>query len=100
MSTHLPGFQLFFRILASFCIGQSSHQQHKGLKGSEFVISELIKDLLCCTRCSIQLNYDRLTGSNKLTVDVLHFNPFISEDLLDKCCLNLHKEITLELSIA
>ena len=30
MSTHLPGFQSFFRIFASFCIGQSSHQQHKG----------------------------------------------------------------------
>ena len=30
MSTHLPGFQSFFRIFASFCIGQISHQQHKG----------------------------------------------------------------------
>ena len=26
MSTHLPGFQLFFRIFASFCIGHISHQ--------------------------------------------------------------------------
>ena len=29
-STHLPGFQSFFRIFASFCNDQSSHQQHKG----------------------------------------------------------------------
>ena len=29
MSTHLPGFRSFFRIFASFCIDQSSHQQHK-----------------------------------------------------------------------
>ena len=32
MSTHVPGFQSFFRIFASFCIGQISHQQHKGKK--------------------------------------------------------------------
>ena len=30
MSTHLPGFRSFFRFFASFCIGQISHQQHKG----------------------------------------------------------------------
>ena len=30
MSTHMPGFQWFFRIFALFCIGQLSHQQHKG----------------------------------------------------------------------
>ena len=30
MSTHLPGFQSYFRIFESFCIGQISHQQHKG----------------------------------------------------------------------
>ena len=30
MSTHLPGFQSFVRFFASFCIGQISHQQHKG----------------------------------------------------------------------
>ena len=30
MSTHLPGFLSFFRFLTSFCIGQISHQQHKG----------------------------------------------------------------------
>ena len=30
MSTHLPGFQSFFRFFASFRIGQISHQQHKG----------------------------------------------------------------------
>ena len=30
MSTHLPGFQSFFRFFAWFCIGQISHQQHKG----------------------------------------------------------------------
>ena len=28
MSTHLPGFQAFFRVFASFCIAQISHQQH------------------------------------------------------------------------
>ena len=28
MSTHVPVFQLFFRRVASFCIGQISHQQH------------------------------------------------------------------------
>ena len=28
MSTHLPGFQSFFRIFASFCIGKIIHQQH------------------------------------------------------------------------
>ena len=30
MSTHVPGFQSFFRFFASFCIGQISHHQHKG----------------------------------------------------------------------
>ena len=30
MSTHMPGFQSFFRFFASFGIGQISHQQHKG----------------------------------------------------------------------
>ena len=30
MSTHVLGFQPFFRIVASFCIGQINHQQHKG----------------------------------------------------------------------
>ena len=29
MSTHVPGVQSFFFFLASFCIGQISHQQHK-----------------------------------------------------------------------
>ena len=31
MSTHMPGFQSFLRYFASFCIGQISHQQLKGL---------------------------------------------------------------------
>ena len=30
MSTHVPGFQSFFQVFASFGIGQISHQQHKG----------------------------------------------------------------------
>ena len=30
MSTHMPGFQASFSLFASFCIGQISHQQHKG----------------------------------------------------------------------
>ena len=30
INTHVPGFQSFFRFFASFCIGQISHQQHKG----------------------------------------------------------------------
>ena len=29
MSTHLPGFQSFLRLFASFCIDQIRHQQHK-----------------------------------------------------------------------
>ena len=29
MSTHLPGFQSFFRFFASFCFGKISQQQHK-----------------------------------------------------------------------
>ena len=33
MSTHMSGFQSFFRFFASFFVGQISHQQHKGLKG-------------------------------------------------------------------
>ena len=54
MSTHLPGFQSFFRFIASICIGQISHQQHKGFtqlscypcpeshsKSSEFQIKSL-----------------------------------------------------------
>ena len=32
MSTHLLGFQIYFRVFKSFCIGQIRHQQHKGLK--------------------------------------------------------------------
>ena len=32
MSTHLPGFQWFFTFFASICIGQVSHQQHRGLR--------------------------------------------------------------------
>ena len=31
MSTHVPGFEQFFRFFVSFCIGQISHQQQKGL---------------------------------------------------------------------
>ena len=30
MSTHVPGFQSFSGFFVSFCIGQTSHQQHKG----------------------------------------------------------------------
>ena len=30
MSTHMPWFQSFFRFFVLFCIGQISHQQHKG----------------------------------------------------------------------
>ena len=30
MNTNLPGFQSFFQVFAYFCIGQISHQQHKG----------------------------------------------------------------------
>ena len=30
MSTHMQGFQSFFKFFASFCIGQFSQQQHKG----------------------------------------------------------------------
>ena len=30
MSNHVPGFQSFFKVLASFCIGKISHQEHKG----------------------------------------------------------------------
>ena len=31
MSTYVPGFQAFLKnFFASFCIGQTSHQQHKG----------------------------------------------------------------------
>ena len=30
MNTHLQGFQSFFMYFASFCIGQISHQKHKG----------------------------------------------------------------------
>ena len=30
LSTHLPGFQSLFRLFVSFCMGQISHQQHKG----------------------------------------------------------------------
>ena len=32
MSTHVPGFQSFFRLFASFYIGQISQQRHEGLK--------------------------------------------------------------------
>ena len=34
MSTHMPGFQSFFRFFASFHIGQISHLQHKGFRKS------------------------------------------------------------------
>ena len=30
MSTHMPGFQSFFRFFLSFCIALIRHQQHKG----------------------------------------------------------------------
>ena len=30
MSTHVPGFQSFSRFFALVCIGQISHQLHKG----------------------------------------------------------------------
>ena len=32
MSTHMPWFQSFFSVFASFCIGKINHHQHKGLK--------------------------------------------------------------------
>ena len=42
MSTHLPGFQSFFRFFASFCIGQISHQQHKGYSTSSCIYALLM----------------------------------------------------------
>ena len=29
MSTHVPGFQSFLRLFASFCTSQISHQKHR-----------------------------------------------------------------------
>ena len=40
MSTHLPGFRSFFRFFALYCIGQISHQQHKGYK--EFLVNSVL----------------------------------------------------------
>ena len=37
MSTHVPGFQSFFRFFASFCIGQIKQQQH--IKFSNCVVA-------------------------------------------------------------
>ena len=37
MSTHVIGFQSFLSVFASFCIGQISHQLHKGLQPKEMV---------------------------------------------------------------
>ena len=31
LSTHVPGFQSFFSVFASFCNDQISHQQQKGI---------------------------------------------------------------------
>ena len=50
MSTHVPGFQSFFRFFASFFIGQIHHQQPKGLlkpilHGFHGFIDPISKDL-------------------------------------------------------
>ena len=42
MSTHVPGFQSFFRFFASFCIGQISHQQHKGQFATHCILFHLL----------------------------------------------------------
>ena len=49
MSTHAPGFQLFFRFFfASFCNGQTSQQQHKGtLKYIRLIILAMFLIELC-----------------------------------------------------
>ena len=44
MNTHVPGFQSFFRIFASFCIGQNSYQQ-QGVNDTQYT-------LLYVVRCS------------------------------------------------
>ena len=46
MSTHLPGFQSFFRVFASFCIGQSSQEQHKGLVKAQVLTQSCWKFLM------------------------------------------------------
>ena len=46
MSTHVLGFQSFFRTYASFCIGQSNHQ-HKGFYPSSNASEYHLFDKLC-----------------------------------------------------
>ena len=53
MSTHLPGFQPFFRIFASFCISQSSHQQNKG-QGST---TKIIQTYLGATGMNVSITF-------------------------------------------
>ena len=49
MSTHVPGFQSYFRGFASFCIRQISHQQHKGYyRGRELCWKSPRSREVCC----------------------------------------------------
>ena len=55
MSTHLPGFQSFFSLFASFYLNRISHQQHKG-KSSAIseeplcIVSDLMLEVCCLSR--------------------------------------------------
>ena len=55
MSTHLPGFQSFSRLFASFCNDQISHQQHKGEKNYSI-------------GCMFNMNYSEVLLVGKLRV--------------------------------
>ena len=54
MSTHMPGYQSFFSVFLSFCIGKISHHQHKGSAffPAQLINCELISHILIpCVVC-------------------------------------------------
>ena len=54
MSTHVPRFQSFFNFFASYCIGQISHQQHKG-SCIKYLAIKCIDCQISLMRCTLRV---------------------------------------------
>ena len=80
MSAHVPGFQSFLMIVASICIGQISHRQHKGLpihacssqkKKTGFFYNKIICKKNTFTFYIFLLNFPHPLGSFIITYNLL-----------------------------
>ena len=82
MSTHLPGFQSFFRFFASFCIGQISHHQLKGYPSiahlQEVEIDLATADLQI--RALLLMEIEMIGGIDIILID-LHITALLYEEI-------------------